>query len=512
MNFKDLVMPITFALVATLALQYLFFGGKESVPTENSFVAPKEKREYKPLNVEVDFFDIKRPAMPRITDIETHWGHLSFSTDGASLESVDFKREINGTYETIRTTFPVSETERENRFFLVALDEKTPFYYSLHSFDDNESSYQLVYMAENDESVVSKTFIIDKNSCKIDLLLGVKPKSGKPVSLTPRIFFPAPLMPDIRENDVISSIVIDQVGIFTKKRVDQLDVNRGWFSPELFGSDSRYFIYSLISDPDNFSQRAYYKLENRDRLFSILEGPTVNMQSSWRISFYCGPKDLTAISAVDSRLDNTLDYSGWFAALAKVMLYLLKWIYKYVHNYGIAIILLTFMFQLLLFPFSARNGEEKFKKQQIEYKQRLAVIQQRFKNDPEKLAAEQAELLRTHGMPSLGCLIPVLIQLPLFFALSRVLSSSFELYKAPMLWIPDLSAKDPYYILPVIVTLAMLVQEGKVDPQQRMSKVMMAVVFGAFSSSFSAGLTLYIAAGRIFGLIQSFVIKYFKLV
>src|SRR5205085_8367475 len=128
-------MPVTFALVATLALQYFFFGGKESAQAETTFVAPKEKREYRPLNVEVDFFDQKRSVQPRYTDIETAWGLLRFSTEGASLDSLDIKREIDGSAKTIRTIFPVTEIEKEIRCFLVGLNEKTPFYYSLVSFE-----------------------------------------------------------------------------------------------------------------------------------------------------------------------------------------------------------------------------------------------------------------------------------------------------------------------------------------------------------------------------------------
>jgi YidC/Oxa1 family membrane protein insertase len=512
MNFKDLLVPITFALVASLGLQYLFFGNKEGADVESSFVAPKERREYKPLNVEVDFFDTKRSAPACVTDIETTWGFLSFSTDGASLESIDFKRESNGSIKTIRTLFPVTDTERENRCFLVGLDEQTPFYYGLVSFNENSDAYRLVYSAENNECIVKKTFVVDKDKTKIDVLLDIVTKKDKQIMITPRIFFPAPFMPEMRDVDIISSIVIDQAGVFAKKSVDRLDVNRGWFAPELFGSDSRYFIYSMIGDTDNFAQRAYYKLENRDRLFSIIEGPAVTSSASWQLSFYCGPKDLTAIAAVDSCLEKTLDYSGIFSLIAKFLLKLINWLYTYLHNYGLAIIAVTLLIQLALLPLTLRNGEEKFKKQQAEYQQRLAIIKHRFKDEPDKLAVEQAELLRTHGMPGLGCLIPLLLQIPIFFALSRVLSSSFELYQAPMLWISDLSAKDPYYILPLIVTFAMLVQDGKVDPQQRMSKIMMACVFGAFTSSFSAGLTLYIAAGRIIGLIQSRLVKYFNLV
>ena len=311
---------------------------------------------------------------------------------------------------------------------------------------------------------------------------------------------------------VISSIVIDQTDVFAKKQVGQLDTLRGWFKPELFGTDNRYFIHALIKDDNNFAQRAYYKLEDRTRLFSVLEGPTITEKTSWRLSFYFGPKELHAIAAVDTRLENTLDYSGWLSFLAKLMLYLLNWLYAYLHNYGLAIIALTLLIQILLLPVSLRNNEEKFRKQQLEYQRQLAYVEQRFKDRPEQLLAERTELIKKHGLPGMGCLIPLLIQLPLFFALSRVLSSSFELYKAPMLWIPDLSHRDPYFVLPLLVTITMLMQDTKGDAQQRMSKMVMAFVFGALTASFSAGLTLYILAGRVFGFIQSKMMNYFKLV
>ena len=512
MNFKDLIVPIGFAVMASLALQYLFFGGKNGVEAEATFMVPKDRREYKPLNVEVDFSDSKRLGQAKVTDIETEWGHVQFSTDGASLESIDFKRELDGKIKSIRTIFPVTETERENRCFLVALQDKTPFYYTLVSSQESDDSYRLVYVSDTDECSIKKTFVINKERSKIDLIVDLTPKKGKSAPVEARIFYPAPLMPDLRENDVISSIVVDQTATFSKKGVGQVELRRGWFSPELFGSDSRYFIHSLIADNDKFAVRAYYKLEDRDRLFSVLEGPSVDTHASWTLSFYFGPKELDSLLAVDPRLEKTLDYSGWFAPIAKIMLYLLRWFYKYLYNYGLAIMAITLLFQLLLLPLSLRNNEEKWKKQQAEYNRKLAIVKQRFANDPDRLSLEQAELMRKEGLPSLGCILPLLLQIPLFFALSRVLSCSFELYQAPMLWIPDLSARDPYFILPALVVLVMLAPDGKVDPQQRMSKIMMAVVFGAVTTTFSAGLVLYIFLSRVFGFIQTRVMKYFKLV
>jgi YidC/Oxa1 family membrane protein insertase len=511
MNMRDLVLPISLAFVSVILLNHFFPSNSSKESAESTFIAPREKKEYRPLNVEIDFYDQKRAAHTQLTDCETEWGHLSFSTDGASLDSVDFKRESDGRITTVRTVFPVADG-RENRCFLVALQNATPFYYTLLSQEESDNSYELLYVAGNEECVVQKLFTIDKHNPKIDLSIEIAPKSGHHDKIEPRILFPAPVMPDLKGTDVISSIVIDQNDVFAKTYLNKLDVHRGWFKPIMFGTDDRYFIHALIADNHHFAQRAYYKVDDQTHLLSIVEGPTVTEKASWTLSFYFGPKELNAIAAVDTRLEKTLEYSGMLSFLAKLMLHILNWLYKYVHNYGLAIILLTLLIQLCLLPLTLRNGEEKFKKQQAEYQRELAHIEQRFAGDQERLLAERTALIRRKGVPGLGCLLPLLLQIPIFFALSRVLSSSFELYKAPMLWIPDLSSRDPYFILPVLVIIAMLIQDTSGNPQQRMSKITMAFVFGAFTSSFSAGLTLYILMGRVFGFIQTRLMHFFKLV
>jgi YidC/Oxa1 family membrane protein insertase len=503
---RELVVPVVCALGMVLALHYFFPGNSTKQEVECSFIAPRKRLE--PLKREIDFYDEKPEATPEITIIETSWSHISFSTYGASLDSIGFKRELEGKPHIVSTILPVDDKQRQDRCFILGLPEKTPFYYTLISHEENDKMHQLTYAAANDECVIEKTFFIDKNSPHIDLAVQIEPKSGKHIEIEPRIMFPAPYMVDLKESEIISSIVMDQINTFTKKSTTQLDPLRGWFKPALFGTDSRYFIHALIKDDNHFAQRAYYKTEDTHQLFSILEGPAVTEKTSWLLSFYFGPKELNAIAAVDTRLEKTLDYSGILSSISKLMLYLLNWLYEYLHNYGLAIIALTLLIQLLLLPISLRNSEEKFRQQQMEYQRQLAYVEQRFRDRPEQLAAEKIELMRKYGLPGIGCLIPLLIQLPIFFALSRVLSSSFELYQAPMLWIPDLSQRDPYFVLPVLVTLTMLLQDTKVaDAQQRMSKTLMALVFGALTASFSAGLALYIVSSRIFGIIQTRLVK-----
>ena len=516
MNTKDLVVVVGLALMTTWFIQYFFFNkywGKENNEAvyEQSFVAPKVKQEFKPLNLEVDFIDVKRPIRATLSDIETEWGKVTFSTDAASLESIEFNHPASSKKDVIRTIFPVSTTEREDRCFLIGLEKKTPYYYQLVERKDGDESVQLVYEARFDGNIISKTFIVYNKKHKIDLILKVSPKEGTTSGLEPRIFYPSPIMPSIVKTDVISSIVIDQSGTFEMTNRKKLDIQRGWFGPTLFGAGNHYFVQALVEDTDNFIQRAYYKLEGHEKIFSILEGPIAKTPTTWMMSFYFGPKEHNAMIAVDGRLEQTLAYSGLLAPISKLLLLILQWLYSYLHNYGLAIIILTCMFRLLLLPLTMHSTQKM--EQQREIQKKITYLQKKYKNDPARIAQERNELVRKYGMPGLGCILPLLLQMPIFFALSRILNSAIELYQAPMLWIPDLSAKDPYYILPILVGGSLLMQAMQSgDAQQQTSGLVMALIFGAVAANFSAGLALYFLISTLLGIAQTRMVKYLKIV
>ena len=125
---------------------------------------------------------------------------------------------------------------------------------------------------------------------------------------------------------------------------------------------------------------------------------------------------------------------------------------------------------------------------------------------------EKAELVKKHGMPGLTGCLPLVLQIPIFIGLSRVLSSSIELYRAPFgFWIKDLSARDPYYILPALITLCMVAQAMTAPPSQRLPILAMAVIFGAFAANFAAGLALYLLVNTFLSVAQVIIQRKFKL-
>jgi YidC/Oxa1 family membrane protein insertase len=277
----------------------------------------------------------------------------------------------------------------------------------------------------------------------------------------------------------------------------------------LFGAENKYFVHALVDDANQFVQRAYYHTAER-KLFAIVEGPSIQDITTWQVGFYVGPNEEGFMTAVDPRLEQTLDYSGWLAPIAKAALAVLKWLYSYLHNYGLAIIVLTILMKLVLLPFTWHA--ERGNKQRQEFQKKLNYLQQKYKHDKELLARERADLIRKHGMPGLSGCLPLLLQIPVFFALNKVLSSALELYQAPfMLWIHDLSARDPYYVLPLLIVLTMLLQAFSVDSQQRFAVMAMALVFGAVATNFAAGLSLYIFVSTLLSVIQTMAQRQFKL-
>ncbi len=505
MNIKDMLLPFVLALATWWGIQYFF--SKKAPVDQYKFTAPQSALECKPLNKDIDFASIKRTVSPTVSTIKTSWGDLEFSTEGASLSRLEFKRALNGTKRLIGTIFPQPQSARDDSAFIVALNGKTPWYYKLVDRKEDENSISLSYQASTDQGSITKTFIIFKHKYQMDLKVELDPHGDR--KMQARIFYPAPIMPALKNDEVISGDIVDGSDQFTKISRAYLKSDDGWVKPELFGVENKYFVHSMVKDPESFAERAYFKLGDNKGLTAILEGETVTENKEWTVSFYIGPKEEQTMEQVSHRLEQTLDYSGMWAPISRILLKILNWLFNYFHNYGVAIIILTFLIRLLLLPFSIHA--ERSMKDRSEMQKRMNYIQKKFKDNPQERVKAQTELMKKHGLGLGGC-VPMLMQLPIFLGLSRVLSSSILLYQAPFLWIPNLSEPDPYYILPLILALGMLftalITPG--DIKQRLPMLLMGVMLGAFSSSWASGLVLYIAVSVVLNAVQTKAIRLFR--
>lgn len=503
LKLKDFIIPMSLALGISILFQYMFFGDsskKESSSTNQnlesgrSHEAPKQAEVHRPLNLEVDFVDTKPTFDGQKTVVQTDYSNLLFSTEGAAIEKIEYKHMANSK-EVFLEVF--KSEGKEDKAFLVALESKTPYYFKLVDKQETNEQVVLSYQSEFESGLISKRFTVYKKESKIDLDLSITPNGVIKDTIRARIFTPAPMLADVKD-DVVQSIY-NEADSISKKPVSSLS-QRYWEIPSLFGLEDKYFIQAMVKDFNGFAQRGYYKTNTTSSSSAILEGPAITQPTNWKLSFYFGPKKHKLIQVVDPRLEKVLDY-GFFAMLSKPLLSILNFFYGFVKNYGIAIILLTLLLKLLLLPFTLKS-EESMKKR-MDFQRKLQYIQQKYKDDKEGLAIARAELLKKHGMGDVAGCLPLLMQIPIFFALNRVLSNAIELYKAPFLWIPSLSSKDPYYILPILIGVSIIMHAKSTDPRQRFTSYGMALLVAAVSSSLPAGLSLFIFVSSLLTVVQS---------
>jgi len=227
--------------------------------------------------------------------------------------------------------------------------------------------------------------------------------------------------------------------------------------------------------------------------------------ATFRTAVYAGPKDYDALEEFGHRASNVIDL-GWFSFIARGMSWLLRTIYGFVGNWGIAIILLTLLVRVLLLPFVIPQFRNMAKQRAL--KPEIDKINELYKDDREKKGAAMMELWRKHKVNPLGGCLPVLLQMPIFFALYQTLSTSIELYHAPfVLWWTDLSSPDPLYVLPVVLGALMFIQQ-KLTPVQMdatQAKVMlyaMPLMMTFFMLLLPTGLCLYMVTSSAIGITQ----------
>ena len=234
-----------------------------------------------------------------------------------------------------------------------------------------------------------------------------------------------------------------------------------------------------------------------------MESPEIQDKTEWHISFYVGPKKASAFDQVDPNLDQLLDF-GFLAPLSKLLLRIMNFFYGYVGNFGWAIILITILIKIVTLPFSLKA--EKNGKKVAEMNRKMEYIQQKYKNDAAALARARSEIMQKYGVSSVsGCLVPLLVQLPVFIALRNILSTSLELYMSPFLWINNLVAPDPFYIFPLLVGACLFVQTSanNPDPRKKLNSLAMGIFLGAVFSSFSAGITLHFFVSSLLNILQT---------
>jgi YidC/Oxa1 family membrane protein insertase len=269
----------------------------------------------------------------------------------------------------------------------------------------------------------------------------------------------------------------------------------------------KYFMDAVIAEKGSIaSVRITHPAS--DQVIKDIASPVVSVPpgqaASVNYSIYYGPKDLDILKAQGNRLEEAIDY-GWFAPIAKPLVYALKFLYKYTGNYGFAIIVITCILKLIFFPLTHKSYKSMKEMQKLQPK--MAELKEKFKNDRDAMNKAVMELYKTHKVNPMGGCLPMIVQIPVFFGLYRALMYSIELRHAPfMLWITDLSAKDPYYVTPIIMGITMFIQQkmtpSNMDPVQAKMMLALPVVFTFMFLSFPSGLVVYWLVNNVLTIAQ----------
>ncbi|MFB6345075.1 MAG: membrane protein insertase YidC, partial [bacterium] len=273
---------------------------------------------------------------------------------------------------------------------------------------------------------------------------------------------------------------------------------------------NRYFLASVIPEQpfggieiDRSAGKRHFVVRFFKAPFDLIPGES----QSFHYDLYLGPKHYGKLQSVHSGLEATLNY-GWFSMLSYPILLALRWIYAVIPNYGIAIIVLSLGIKFLLYPLTKKGLTSMRKMKQLQPK--LEELQEKYSDDREKLNEKMMEFYQEHDVTPMGGCFPMLLQLPILIALYRMLEYSIELRGAPfMLWIHDLSAPDPYYVLPVIMGATMFAQQsysvtamGGGGQQQKMMRYVMPGVMMFIFMRFPAGLLVYYTTRTAATLVQ----------
>ncbi len=289
---------------------------------------------------------------------------------------------------------------------------------------------------------------------------------------------------------------------------ENIEKNVGFF--DVTAVSSHYFVSAIGNESDIVPEVSLTsKLGEKEVVAKASYHPT-NMaaEMSFASTLFAGPKDLDTLQMVSTNhadLTPIVNF-GFFGMIGKILLKILRFFYNFtIPNWGVAIILLTLLVRGLVLPFNLASFKSMKKMQVIQ--PQITSLRERYKDDPNTLNTEMMKLMKDQKVNPIGGCLPMLLQMPVFFALYQVLGQSIDLYQAPFFgWIQDLSLKDPFFVLPVLMGVAMWYNQkitpSTMDPTQAKVMQFLPLVFSFMMIALPSGLTLYIFVSTLFGIIQ----------
>jgi YidC/Oxa1 family membrane protein insertase len=399
------------------------------------------------------------------------------------------------------------------------------------TLDAGQEKLEVRFTAQASGLAVTKIYTLHRNSYVVDVTLEVKNETT--AAVTPFAYFQlthdgqqdkhgTSLADTFGAQSFFGYAVYTEAKKFQKIALSDVDKGKADFIHQAkdgwIGFIQHYFVAAWLpvapadreyaierrADP-SAPEKIYYAGRVLMPIGAIAPGATARVSTP----LYAGPQEQRRLTAAAPGLDYAVDY-GWLSIIAWPLFWVLEQFHALSGNWGVAIILLTVLIKLVFFPLSAASYKSMAKMKLIT--PRLTKLREMYAHDRNKMNQAMMELYKTEKINPLGGCFPILVQIPVFIALYWVLLAAIELRHAPfMLWIKDLSALDPYYVLPILMTGTMVLQTkmNPVPPDPVQAQVMkfMPYVFSVFFFFFPAGLVLYWLVNNILSILQQWQIQ-----
>jgi YidC/Oxa1 family membrane protein insertase len=471
--------------------------------------------------------------------VETPLYKITFSNVDAAIKSVKLKKyrlttDPQAPFVELVTLEGGARDFLKGRFFYRPATQSDTLAYEVSDeairLAPDSAPRDLVFEAMNADGIlIHQTFRFYPDNYAIDMFVSVRNHSDDRVE--GRFHASLTNLPPREKKSYyafngVALLLDDELEEFAPKKLkDGMSVSGriGWMAYEV-----DYFIAAIIPDtPEKASVDG--RLLASGAVESVYGAPAVTMapqeQVENRFTLYLGPRELSVLQQLDKGLDRAINF-GWTDIIAKPLLHLLRFFNQYVKNYGVSIILLTILVKILFWPLTHKSYKSMKEMQKLQ--PLMAKLREKYKNDKQQMNKELMGLYKTYKVNPMGGCLPMVIQIPVFFALFRILGNSIELRHAPfLLWINDLSAPDrlfnfpfqipfmsPPYGIPVLTLLmgaSMFIQQKMTptpgDPTQAKVMMFLPVIFTVMFINFPSGLVLYWLVNNLLSIGQQYRIK-----
>jgi YidC/Oxa1 family membrane protein insertase len=462
----------------------------------------------------------------KLTTVDTSDYIAIFSNRGGELISFKLKKyKANATKKDDSTLVELVKQREPGRtdfpFAIEAADPNlTAANGALFAVDgetsDIHGSGEIRYRYAGNGVSITKTFHF-ANEYPFTFAVSVTPVTPYRVVIGPGI---RTLGPDERDNQftVTGNGVVqhdDSLKVINREKADPLDIFPG---VQYIGIEDNYFLTALR--PSKAGEGILRRIEqgvDKGKRRELYAGLNAAADGTVAGAAFFGPKETGLLDRYG--YEKTLQF-GMFGVIARFLLGVLVWLNQATHNYGWAIIVLTILIKIVLYPLQHKSIVSMKKMQRVQPK--VEAIKQKYKkarsdaDQRQKMNVEMMKLYQQEGINPMGGCLPIVLQLPILWGFYGLLSRAIELRGAPfILWIQDLSAKDPYYITPILMTATMFIQQAitptTADPMQKRMFMIMPLVFGWIFKEFPSGLVLYWLVQNVLTIVQQLIMnRYWK--